>query len=225
MTSNQIRYWELQEMKRANRAKERETRRANRAGERLTRDYQQGTLDLRAQELAETIRRNLAGESINLETLAENKRHNVVYENEIARHNKATEGLTSKQLNIEQGKLAETIRSHKASESISLQNLAETRRHNVAQEGISSRQLDIDSQYKGAMVEQGLQRIELDSQHIENERRRVRNETLARRETARHNAAQEDLSKEANELKSYELIIHGVDSAVKAGGTFAAILG
>lgn len=225
MTSNQLRYWELQEAKRANRAKERETRRANRANERLTRNYQQGTLDLRAQELAETVRRNLAGESISLGTLAESQRHNVAYEHESARHNLATEGLTSRQLNIETEKLSETIRSHKASESISLQNVAEMRRHNIAQEGISARQLDIESQYKGAMIEQGLQRIDLDAQHVENERKRVNNEINARRETARHNAAQEEIADETNRLRGYQLLIDGVGSAARVGSTFAAILG
>ena len=224
MTNNQIRYWELQESKRANRAKERETRRANRANEELTKAYQQGTLDLRAQELAETVRRNLAGESISLETLGENKRHNIAYEQEAARHNLATENLTSKQLSVEQQKLAETIRSHKASESISLQNLSEVRRHNVAQEGISAQQLDIESQYKKAMADQGLQRLVLDSQHIENERKRIDNEIKSRSETARHNVAQEDIAKEGNKLKSYELIIRGIESAVRTGGALAAIV-
>lgn len=225
MTSNQIRYWELQETKRANRARERETRRTNKANETLTREYQQGTLDIRGQELEETIRRNLAGESISLQTLGENKRHNIAYESESARHNLASERLSAKQLSLEQDKLSETIRSHRASESISWGNLAEARRHNRAQEGISQQQLQIDSQYKSAMVEQGRDKVELDSQHIENERQRVLNETIARRETMRHNLEQESIAKEANELKGSELIIRGIESAVRAGGALAALRG
>lgn len=225
MTSNQIRYWELQETKRANRAKERETRRANKASETLTREYQQGTLDIRGQELAETIRRDLAGESISLQTLGENRRHNIAYEQESARHNLATEGLTARQLSLEQDKLRETIRSHRASESISWSNLAEARRHNQAQEGISQQQLSIDSQYKSAMVEQGRERLVLDAKHTENERQRVINDTIARRETMRHNLEMESIAKETNELKGGELIIRGIESAVRAGGAMAALMG
>lgn len=225
MTSNQIRYWELQETKRANRAKERETKRANRVNEALTREYQQGTLDLRGQELAETIRRNLAGESISLQTLGENQRHNLAYEQESARHNMATENLTAKQLNIEQGKLAEMIRSHRATESIAWGNLSETRRHNQTQERISNLQLDVESQYKAAMAEQGFQRLVLDSKHIENERNRLLNDMSSRRENIRHNKESESIAKKANEIKEYELLIRGLETGVRAGGAMAALMG
>ena len=225
MTSNQLRYWELQEAKRANRAKERETRRANRANEALTREFQQGTLDLRSQELAETVRKNMAAETISLETLAETSRHNIAYENESARHNMATEKLTSRQLDIEGNKLTETIRSHKASEAISRLNLSELQRHNKAQEGISARQLEIDSQYRNAMIDQGQQRIVLDSQHIENEKRRLVNDTYTRLETNRHNREQESIAKEANKLRGYELIVRGLETAVRTGGAMAALMG
>lgn len=221
MTSNQIRYWELQESKRANREREQETRRSNRVNERLTRAYQEGTLDLRAKELAETTRAHQATEAINLASQQELARHNVVYEKETARHNLATESLTGVQLDIAKANLSETVRSHKASEAISRANLSELRRHNVAQEGISSQQLQIESQYKQAMVDQGLQRIDLDKQHIENERQRVVNETIARRETARHNKAQEDVWREQNELRGYDLVIRGIESAVKIGSSVA----
>lgn len=225
MTSNQIRYWELQELKRSNRSRERETRRSNKATERLNRAYQMGTLDLRAQELAETIRRNIASENISLATLMETNRHNVVYESETNRHNLASESLTSRQLDISQHSLDETVRSHKAQERISYANLSELSRHNVAQEHLSSRQLDIESQYKTAMVEQGQQRIELDSKHIENENKRVLNETIARRETMRHNLADEKIRQEQNELRGYEIVLDGLQTAVKVGSALALAVG
>lgn len=221
MTSNQLRYWELQETKRANRAREHETRRANKASEKLTRHYQQGTLDLRAQELYESARSHQVGESISLASMQENIRHNIVYENELQRHNLASEQLSSKQLDISAATLNETIRAHKASESIAWGNLSESRRHNQAQESIQDFQVKTDAQYKKAMAEQGDMRIMLDADHIHNENKRVANETKARYETERHNREQEAIQQEQNRLRSLELIINGVGTASKIGSSVA----
>lgn len=221
MTSNQLRYWELQEAKRSNRAKERETRRANRMSEKLTHEYQQGTLELRAQELAETSRSHQANEAINLASVQENVRHNVAYENETRRHNMQSEQLNAKQLDISAATLNENIRSHKANERIAQGNLAEMRRHNVAQEGISQLQVDAETKYKEAMVEQGSQRLVLDSQHIENEKQRIINDTIARRENQRHNREMESIQQEQNRLRGYQIIVGSIESGIKAASAFA----
>lgn len=223
MTSNQLRYWELQEQKRANRARERETRRANKFSERLTQHFQQGTLDLRAQELYESARSHQVAESINLASMQENVRHNIAYEQELQRHNTATEQLSSKQLDISAASLAETIRSHKASESISQGNLSEMRRHNQAQESIQDFQVKTEAQYKQAMVEQGDMRIMLDADHIQNENKRVANETKARYETARHNLEQEKIQQDQNRLRGYQIAIDGVGAGLKIGSSLAMV--
>lgn len=224
MTSNQLRYWELQESKRVNRAKERETRRANKASERLTQHYQQGTLDLRAQELYESARSHQVGESINLASMQENARHNLAYEHELQRHNTATEQLSSKQLDISAASLAETIRSHKAGESISWGNLSEMQRHNQAQESIQNFQAQTEAQYKQAMAQQGDMRIMLDADHIQNESKRVANDIKARHETERHNLTQESIQEEQNRLRSYEIAINGVGVGLKLGSSLAMVL-
>lgn len=221
MTSNQIRYWELQETKRSNRAREREMRRSNRANEMLTQQYQEGTLGLRAQELAETVRSHQATEAVSLANVQETARHNLAYETELTRHNRESEALNARQLDISASTLAETIRSHKVNESISFANISELRRHNIAQEGIAKGQLDLESRYKNAMIEQGLQRINLDTQHVENERRRVVNDTYARIEAARHNREIESVQKEQNELRGYDILVHGIESAFRIGSSVA----
>lgn len=221
MTSNQLRYWELQETKRANRARERETRRSNKASENLTRENQRGILGLRAQELSETVRSHQANEAVNLANVQESVRHNVAYETELTRHNRAAEQLNARQLDISASTLAETIRSHKASEAISLSNISEMRRHNIAQEGISKDQLGLEAQYKRAMIDQGLQKIELDKQHVENERQRVLNDTYSRRETYRHNQSTESIQQEQNDLRGYEILVHGIESAFRIGSNMA----
>lgn len=221
MTSNQLRYWELQEAKRSNRAKERETRRANRMSEQLTRSYQRGTLDLRAQELAEAIRSHQASEAVNLASMQENVRHNMVYEQETKRHNVQSEQLTSRQLDISAATLGENVRSHKANERIAQGNLAEMRRHNVAQEGISRLQVNAEASYKQAMVEQGGQRLVLDEKHVENEKQRVLNDMYARREVYRHDKETEAIQQEQNRLREYQLMVDSVGTAFKSASAFA----
>lgn len=232
MTSNQLRYWELQETIRSNRAKEAETRRSNRTTEKLTQAYQQGTLDLRAQELSETQRRNMASENISLATLAETSRHNVQYEMETKRHNLGTEALTARQLDISQASLNETVRSHKSQEGLARLTFNENVRHNMAQEGLGYSQLAVESQYKQAMIQQGQQRLSLDAQHVSNEHQRVVNDTYNRIELARKNKAQEELQAEQNALRAREvnvkegqLIIQGLEAGVKVGSALALAMG
>lgn len=137
MTTNQISYWQLQESKRSNLAKEKETERSNRAQEglegRKVQETQRHNLvteseterSNRVQEgikrdtLTETTRSNKANESIKRDTLAETKRSNVVREIETSRANRAQE--------------AETHRANLAKES-------ETNRHNVVTEVEANKQ-------------------------------------------------------------------------------------
>lgn len=232
MTSNQLRYWELKETIRSNRAKEAETRRSNRATERLTQAYQLGSLELRARELSEIQRRNLASEGISLATLAETSRHNVQYEQETKRHNLSNEALTARQLDISQASLNETVRSHKVQESLTKLTLAENIRHNQAQENLGFGQLAMESRYKQATIQQGQQRLSLDAQHAFNERQRVVNDTYNRIEQARRNKAQEELQEEQNRLRAREvkvkegqLVIQGLDTGVKVGSAIALAMG
>lgn len=98
MTGNQINYWNMVENKRHNLAGESETARHNKRSE----DIDLSEISLRSDTLAETQRSNLANEAIkgrsndiDLAKVAETRRHNVVGELEVSRHNIATEGIES----------------------------------------------------------------------------------------------------------------------------------
>lgn len=106
MTANQINYWNLQETRRANRARETETQRHNVKSE----EYNTGNL-------LETSRHNMATEN-------ESVRHNRQSENvafitasEVARHNKATEAIDSSKVQVQQGQLDETVRHNREQDS------------------------------------------------------------------------------------------------------------
>lgn len=86
MTQNQIAYWNLQEAKRANRAKELESVRSNLAKEQ---EAQRSNL---AKE-AETNRANLASESVSRAKVRVDNMLGTVRNVETERHNKATEAL------------------------------------------------------------------------------------------------------------------------------------
>lgn len=93
MTHNQIDYWNLQETKRSNLAKETETNRHNVAFEN------------------ETNRHNVVSEGIDMGNLIELSRHNQATEYETNRHNVASESLDA-------SKLQETQRHNIATEEI-----------------------------------------------------------------------------------------------------------
>ena len=106
MTANQINYWNLQETKRANQARETEAQRHNVK----TEEYSAGNL-------LETVRHNQAGEQ-------ETARHNVQTENaafmtaaEVARHNKAVENIDANKVKVQQGQLNETVRHNREQDS------------------------------------------------------------------------------------------------------------
>lgn len=112
MTNTQVQYWNLQETKRANLAKEAENYRSNSARE------------------VETNRHNVVTEGLDLSKLQESQRHNLV-----------SEAQEQKRLDISNLQQQETARSNRANEylrgydlNIASGQLSESRRHNVAQE-------------------------------------------------------------------------------------------
>lgn len=156
MTQNQIRYWELQETKRSNSAKETETNRANvaREGETHRANVANETETNRSNVAREkeTNRHNLATEGIDLGKLEETKRHNVSTEGETKRHNVATES-------IDMGKLGETIRHNQAAESLSqaqiglgYSQLAEAIRSNKRNEQIRMEDVTSNSALRESMA-------------------------------------------------------------------------
>lgn len=99
MTTNQIRYWELQEKKRSNQASERELARSHLASEALT-----------SAANAEILRHN-----VNVEAQAANDLL------ECARSNRATETLTARNIASSEARNAETRRANVANEVIGRQ--------------------------------------------------------------------------------------------------------
>lgn len=153
MTTNQINYWTLQESKRANQARERETNRANLANEEIKREQNR---------IAESY--NVGFLSNQRSTIDETSRANQAKEKELNRHQLVTEAQTDtsnaiqrQKLGIDQqnadtnrfnsrisawnaatnaNSLLETNRANLASEQIRQQTLEEQSRHNIQLESI-----------------------------------------------------------------------------------------
>jgi len=100
MTDIQVKYWDLQETKRANRARESETYRHNSATEVQARNELAETIRSHKTVETETQRHDLATEQLTASDLQERARHNRVTEQldatriqEQARHNRASESV------------------------------------------------------------------------------------------------------------------------------------
>lgn len=128
ITSNQIRYAELQETIANNQRVAAETNRHNLAYEAETSRHNVSTeAESSRHNIAteqESKRSNLANEQIAINSLNENIRHNKTVETETSRHNLQTESLT-RQSNLE------TQRHNKAAEYLETNKLAEQQRHNM----------------------------------------------------------------------------------------------
>lgn len=74
---------------------------------------------------------------INYFNLVENKRHNVATEKEVARANKAQEGLRNQELGLTSARNEEQMRTNKANELINHNKALEQQRSNLATEAIS----------------------------------------------------------------------------------------
>lgn len=142
MTSNQIKFWELRERERSNRANETETARSNRAREALT-----------SFSNTEQLRHNMQTESQAASDLLERSRSNRVNEDlqrqqvsnalltlhENVRHNQAQEVIGRSQATgtLLRGRASVTSAQNAAVDAITRQRAqAEDARHNQAQEAI-----------------------------------------------------------------------------------------
>ena len=128
MTSNQINYAKLQEDKRHNIVSEKESARHNRRSE----DVGYYTGGAAYAGVAENKRHNLEQESINWYT-AEN----------LGGLQQAQTAKTTSEVGVEQGKLDETGRHNKSTESQALRTQDEVNRHNRIMEQQNDRDLDI----------------------------------------------------------------------------------
>lgn len=112
MTNTQLQYWNLQELKRANKAKEAENYRSNFARENETNRHNVATEGIDLSQLQESHRHNLASEA------QEQRRLDIsaLQQQETARSNRAQEYLKGYDLNIASGNLSEAIRHNLAQE-------------------------------------------------------------------------------------------------------------
>lgn len=165
MTANQIAYWNYVELKRANRAKERENTRSNKARE------------------VETNRSNLANESISSRRQIEDARHNKASENETNRHNLIDESIRSAGNYI-------TDRHNRAEENLKDQQIEfgwQQMASNIALEEFKNK---TDMKYKQALADHYESQ---DATAFYNYDLNERNEAKKRQEEHRHNLKMESL--------------------------------
>lgn len=146
MTTNQINYWNLQELKRANRQKELETAKHNREVERLQDVTSSRTYNVGLGNLAETSRANKTKEqelnrhNIATEMLESRKRELEAYNAGISAYNAETARIDSATKQSEAathaGTLAESIRTNQMHEQLEDARNQETHRTNLARENI-----------------------------------------------------------------------------------------
>lgn len=148
MTTNLINYWNLQEQKRANLAREKELNRHQLADEEIRRNANQINLALGQGNLSELTRANKVKET---ETQRSNKASEAIreYQNTIAGKKlgiesmQARASLQSSQAALtnaatQQANLQELMRSNLANERIKADTLSETSRHNVRSEDLTN---------------------------------------------------------------------------------------
>lgn len=168
--------------------------------------------------LRELERSNKMREFQNQQSLNENKRHNVVSEQEINRHNLMSENLTyQSQLetarhnlvseNQNQQMLNETIRTHLANEEIGRQQvslgyaqLAETKRNNIASLAEQERY------HKDSIANQSWYNVNL-----------IANQQNTLNETKRHNQRVENLTQVSNTLGTFSPVVGGFLNSIKGG--------
>lgn len=121
MTANQIAFYQAQEQRRANLAKE---------------GIEQG-------KLGESTRHNLQQENIGYATVGESRRHNLASEgidfykaSNLANLQLAQTNKANSEVGVAAGELAERQRSAMAQERLTLASQQEVKRHNQADEGI-----------------------------------------------------------------------------------------
>lgn len=153
MTKNQLDYWNLQETKRANLAKERELNRHQVRDEGIKEQSNLLTYNLGLQNLSETQRSHQTDEA---ERARNNRVNNLVelWKNEISEQNldvnrlkalvdkynaetgRINAGINQQNVNLGYSNLGELQRSNLARESIQQQQVDETKRSNIENENI-----------------------------------------------------------------------------------------
>lgn len=120
MTNMQIAYWNLQETKRANLARETETNRSNKVNEGETRRHNMQSEGIGWAQVGESRRHNLVTEAQNADSLI-TAANRVEYDYEVGSRNAAArEGelrVKQQEADIKQGQLDEASRHNKKSES------------------------------------------------------------------------------------------------------------
>lgn len=142
MTSNQIKYWDLQERKRSNKVNEAETHRSNVARETETNRHNTVTE-------AETERHNRALEGLTLKQVTELQRHNQATEVQAVaelqeKHRSNVEQEHIGQLNVGLGyaRLGEEARHNRVAEENTLFSVLETQRSHRQNEAYTAEQLE-----------------------------------------------------------------------------------
>lgn len=226
MTSNQIRYWELNETTTHNRNTERETNRSNLAREaetrrsNLAREKETNRHNLATEK--ETNRSNLARELLTTLQREQDARiaqrnYEISYFNsrENARHNSAVEALQlqqmQQQLKAVQTQVAEQSRHNQASERATLQSLDETKRSNLAREANSA--ATIAETQRSNLAQEILK-----ERSLENESKRVMIESQRTNESARHNRATESETHRANLTRETIDRMNAVANTMRASG-------
>lgn len=254
MTKNQIEYNKL-----------REQRRANLQQEELTRIRDTASIELGRSQLGEQTRHNLAGEQLqtasldetrrsnlakegetirsNLAREEENRRHNVASEEltstqlaEVARHNRASEGLQSRTISLGYAQLGETTRHNQQLEALTASQQTEIQRHNVAQEALQRTQIgetrrhqiaqDILSALRTASENRyRSQSIGLESRKvgIQEQDAATRSQTLE--ETKRHNKQTESQGWLRTGAEAFKDVQVGIGKAVESAKTTINLLG
>lgn len=216
MTSNQIKYWDLQERTRNNKAVEKETNRSN-----LAREAETNRANLAKEK--ETNRSNRAREWENWNARmdlnrrfgiqqAEIERQNRINNDlaykqleELKRHNLSDEGIRLISASADYNRAAEQARNNRVLESQGQQKIVE--QHYVNEANLGQNQQKIDEQRRYNLAEQELKAGTLEEtqrSHLANEALdRFRN-TLSENhmiEEVRHNLATESISREDNSIK------------------------
>lgn len=226
MTQNQIRYWTLEEQKRANRANEAETHRSN-----VVREVETNRHNVVTE--TETERHNRATELLSLTQVNEQQRHNMVTElqadrqqAEVERSNLEKESNARNQIalgyaNVGLGyaNLAETQRHNTATEQRDLLSLAETQRYNTLRANIDSERNDETLRANKAAEDQ--RRLEWITSYGQKQSQQG--------EQQRHNVAVETETNRSNQVQEFwkglETISDTVESQTRSVKNISQLVG
>lgn len=225
MTSNQIKYWSLEETKRSNRANERETNRSNVAREvetnrhnviteQETERHNRATELLSASQVQEAQRHNMAVELQTDRAQAETERANLERENNA--RNQVALGYANVGLGYSQ--LAEAARHNRESENLNLLSLAETQRNNVYKMNLEQDKLEETIRSNQAREDQNrLDWITSLGQAKDNAREQQRHNVTTEQETQRSNKVSES-------WKGLDVLSRTVESGTRSAGNISELI-